>query len=76
MGVPNYATTAGFAELWRRALTVEFGIAIPTNNIRWLERSLYAARKAARDPGLEAVIMMKPKAGEIWLMKKDVELGT
>ena len=63
-----------YLSLWRRALTVEFGIAIPTNNIRWLERELYAARKLSGDPDLQEVIMMKPREGEIWLCRKEVEL--
>lgn len=74
MGIRTYAQSAGFLALWNRALDVEFGIAIPTNNVRWLERNLYEARKTAGDPRLEGVMMMRPGNGEIWLCRKEVDL--
>lgn len=60
--------------LWRRALTTEFGLAIPTTNRIEMMRIMYAARKESGDEELEKVMIMKPNNGELWLCRKEVSL--
>lgn len=66
--------------LWRRALTEEFGLAIPLLNpstamLRKAQKIMYDARKQAKDPELERLMLVLPNGGkEFWLVKKEVEL--
>ena len=64
---------------WLKALSAEFGWAIPCPGgvpaLRKAQRILYDARKASNDPRLQGIMMCLPGGGkEIWLVKKDVEL--
>ncbi len=69
---------------WLRALSAEFGWAIPVSGgvpaLRKAQRILYDARKAQRELGdqrLETIMMCMPNGGkEIWLVKKEVEIDT
>ena len=61
--------------LWRQALATEIGLAIATDDTRWLERRLYSSRQEAAEPELWKLIMVKPPNGrELWLVKKAVEM--
>lgn len=63
-----------------RALEAEIGIAF---SIRGIDRQqflnyLYECRKAAADPKYDALIIFKPGGNytdELWVCKKEVELG-
>lgn len=64
---------------WQRALTCEFGLALPIPGgppaLRKAQTILYAARKAAGDAELQRLMLVLPNGGrEIWLIKKEVEL--
>jgi hypothetical protein len=65
--------------LWERALDVEIGIAFTIGGVKreQFRNILYEARKQAKDPRLDALIMFLPAGGhehEIWICKKAVEL--
>lgn len=64
---------------WHRALTAEFGWAIPCPGgipaIRKAQKILYDARTASGDERLKTIMMCLPQDGkEIWLVKKEVEI--
>ncbi len=40
----------------------------------YFRNTLYEARKAAKDPRLDSLIMFLPNNDEIWICKKAVEL--
>lgn len=64
--------------LWHRALdpAVEIGIAFSVSGCtrEYFRNELYEARKQAKDPRLEELIMFLPNNGEIWICKKSVEM--
>jgi hypothetical protein len=75
---PNPAT---LLPLWHRALASEIGIAIRTNDRRWLQTALYEARSRANDPQLEKIMLVMPgkdlegnPSQEVMMLKKQVEL--
>ena len=64
-----------FIALWNRALEEEVGIAVETDDRRWLSRCLYEARQAEGDPALQALIIMMPaKCNEVWICQKNQSL--
>lgn len=65
--------------LWERALDEEIGIAFSVSGVErtYFRNMLYEARKAAKDPRLDALIMFLPAgehSHEIFICKKAVEL--
>lgn len=67
---PSPALTA----LWYRALASEFGIELTVTNIDLIVPDLYASRKAANDPRLEAIQMTRMKDGSVWLVKREIKM--
>jgi hypothetical protein len=58
-------------DLWIAALRSQCGVAIKTDNRMLLRQHLYKARLEARNPDLEAIVMILPEADdEIWLVHK------
>lgn len=55
---------------WYKALDEPIGLAIPTDNQRYLTQVLYMARKALEDPRLDELTITQAR-GEVWLMKKN-----
>jgi hypothetical protein len=73
---PNALT---YLPLWQRALDCEIGIRFRVSGVErpHMRNILYEARKAAKDPVLEGLIMFLPAAphdDEIWICRKQVEL--
>jgi hypothetical protein len=61
-------------DLWIAALKEEVGIAITTDNRGLMRQHLYKARADARNPELEAIVMLLPEnENEIWLVHKDAD---
>lgn len=78
MAKPNPLT---WLPLLDRALEEEIGIAFPVSGIPrdHFRDQLYQARKAAADPKYDALILFAPggeHTDEIWICKKEVELGS
>jgi hypothetical protein len=62
-------------DLWFQALDHPIGIAIETTDRLHLQRHLYAARKRAGNPMLEAIaVVMPPRQDEVWLCKRTPHL--
>lgn len=66
--------------LYERALSQEIGIAFKISGVdrTYFRNTLYECRKAANDPRLDDIVMFLPGGDytdEIWLCKKQVELG-
>ena len=66
--------------LYERALSQEIGIAFKISGVdrNYFRNTLYECRKAANDPRLDDIVMFLPAgdhSDEIWLCKKQVELG-
>lgn len=59
---------------WYQALGKEIGIRIECTDRVLLVNALYAARKGANDPRLEALMIFQPKENLIFIAKKAVEL--
>lgn len=79
MARPNPLT---WLPLWERALdpAVEIGIAFKVSGVErtYFRNTLYECRKASADPRFDALIMFLPAGDhtdEIWICKKEVELG-
>lgn len=69
-----------YLPLWTRALDVEIGIRFEVSGVarEYFRNTMYETRKAAADPALDDLIMFLPAApfdNEIWICKKQVELG-
>jgi len=65
-----------YLPLWHAALEQEIGIEIkytPTDRQR-LVNALYEARKESDDDRLQALILLQPKEGVIFIARKAVEL--
>lgn len=64
-----------FLPLLERALTVEVGVAVETNEPKALRDELYKAREQAGNPALEEIIMFLPKdRPEVFICRRGVEL--
>lgn len=66
--------------LFERAMATEIGIAFKISGVdrQYFRNTLYECRKLANDPRLEDIVMFLPAgdhSDEIWLCKKQVELG-
>lgn len=65
-------------ELWGRALEAEIGIRIPVPQVdsRLAEKTLYDARRDAKNPTLDMVKLVRPGAhpDELWLVREMVVL--
>ncbi len=68
--------------LWEHALdpAIEIGIAFRVSGVErtYFRNTLYEARKASKDPRFDSLIMFLPAgdhSDEIWICKKEVELG-
>ena len=66
--------TPEHAALWYRALASEFGIELTVTAPDLQIADLYAARKLANDPKLEALQVTRMKDGTIWIVKKEIRL--
>jgi DNA-binding phage protein len=64
--------------LWLAALKSQVGISIQTDNRALLRQHLYRARAEAKDPKLDALLIVVPaKEDELWIVRKDADsLGT
>lgn len=60
--------------LYDRALEEEIGIAFRVENRRLFINKLYAFRKESREPQYDNIIIYSPNTGEIFMVKKTVEL--
>ena len=62
---------------WERALDCEIGIAFKVTGVtrEYFRNMLYEAKKLAGDPRLDALIMFLPNNDEIWICKREVEIG-
>ncbi len=67
---PSPALTA----LWYRALDSEFGIELTVTALGQVVADLYASRKAANDPRLDAMKIAQMKDGSIWLVKREMKM--
>lgn len=65
---------ATYLPYWYQALDQEIGIRIECIHRRLLVNALYAARKGAGDPRLEALMIFQPGEGLVYICKKEVEL--
>lgn len=79
MARPNPLT---WLPLWERALdpAIEIGIAFKISGAErtYFRNTLYEAKKLSADPRFDAIIMFLPggdHTDEIWLCKREVELG-
>jgi len=77
MARPNPST---WLPLLDRALQVEIGIGFAVSGIdrNAFRNTLYEAKKAANDPRYDELIMFLPAGDhtdEVWICKKEVELG-
>jgi len=63
-----------YLPLWLRALREEIGLWIECTDRTLLVNALYAARKNAGDPRLEALMIFQPREDLIFIAKKAVEL--
>lgn len=64
-----------FRPLWERALTEEFGLRIAIGSDPILVMNdLYATRAEMNNPALENLRICHMKNGELWIVKKDVDL--
>jgi hypothetical protein len=59
-------------ELLYRALSSPFGVDVETDNLTLLRSQLYAARKAANDPALEALAFCQSplNPANLWIIKR------
>lgn len=74
---PASLTPAVALALWNAALETEFGILLPviTSQQDRAKTFLYQARKIANDPRLDEVMLCAfPEEGELWFVKKTVEV--
>lgn len=72
-------TLATALALWRRALTEEIGVIIALAEVgdkHRIENTLYEARKAAGDPSLDVLMIVRPgdKPEELWIIKKTTDM--
>jgi len=68
-------TTIGYLEYWYAALRAEIGVRITTDNVLTLKQALYAARREADDPDLQALSLTAcptNPTGELWIIKKAI----
>ena len=60
--------------LWLAALKSEIGISIQTDSRTLLRQHLYRARAEAKDPKLDALLIVIPKQeDELWIVRKDAD---
>jgi len=71
--MPAVTPDPNLINLWRRALTEEFGIEVTTDKPS-LRDHLYASRQLAADPALDALQLCTMADGTFWIVKKDVSL--
>jgi hypothetical protein len=64
-------------EHWYSALASKIGVVIQTDNPDLCIQKLYAARRAAGDPDLDGIsIIRAPNSpNELWLLKKVIDNG-
>lgn len=69
-------TPAELLAYWYEALAApKPGIAIATNDRRWLSVNLWKARQLALDERLDALTLQQPgNSNEVWICHKDVEM--
>jgi len=61
-------------EYWQKALTLETGLAIETDDRVLLRQQLYRARGEAADPELEQLVIIFPMAeNKLWIVRKDAD---
>lgn len=65
---------ATYLPYWYQALGKEIGIVIECTERTLLVSALYAARKGANDPKLEALMIFQPRENLIYIAKKAVEM--
>lgn len=61
-------------EAWNQALEAEVGIAIRTNDRRYVQHQLYRLRAAGDDPRLQTLMIFMPNGDEVWICKKETKL--
>lgn len=64
-------------ELWYRAAREPIGIKVQTNDALRLKAKLYAARKAAEDPDLAALMIQTSPLNqktEVWITHRIIEI--
>lgn len=62
-----------YQALFERAMQVEIGIGVATNEQRLLAAQL-GAHKKRTEPAFDEIMVFKPENGEVWLVKKATEL--
>jgi len=63
-----------FKEILYQALECEVGLAIETDDRRFLVRNLWNVRKELADPNLDKLIILQPaNEGEVWVAHKDAD---
>lgn len=69
---------AGYIEYWYQALAMERGVVLKTDNPKLLIAKLYAARKAAMDPDLDALsIVLAPLShDQVWIIRNGSSPGS
>ncbi len=65
--------TTDLLALWHRALASEFGLELTIDNENIIT-DLYAARKAAADPRLDALRVTKMQDGTLWIVKRELRM--
>lgn len=65
-------TTSSVIPYFDRALTEELGIAIPTNDQKYV-RSLIDRARAEFTPKYDTLMIFAPANGEVWLVKRQLE---
>lgn len=60
-------------EFWYQALHHPIGVAVKTDDVETLRAKLYALRRQAADPALDALALVVPvRPGVLWIVHKSV----
>lgn len=67
------SNTTPLVELLYRALSAPIGIVVSTNDVKMLREKLYAVRREAQNPDLEALTFAPSRVNpdtELWIVRK------